>query len=156
MKRHLNLKPYECNVCHAKFARSSTLKIHAHTHFVKNEDQQASSSFSISLPSTNDMGNNILNTLNSNTVATATSPVNQDMMSNALLMTYLSKLGNPLAVPSIGVNEVLYNNLILNSYRDNLLYNAMLTQHQQQMYTLLAAANLTPNSAPVFSANPFI
>jgi uncharacterized Zn-finger protein len=31
-KRHLNLKPYECNICEAKFARSSTLKIHLHTH----------------------------------------------------------------------------------------------------------------------------
>jgi uncharacterized Zn-finger protein len=32
MKRHYNIRPYECNLCHAKFARTSTLKIHIHTH----------------------------------------------------------------------------------------------------------------------------
>jgi hypothetical protein len=32
MKRHLNLRPYECSICKAKFARTSTLKIHYHTH----------------------------------------------------------------------------------------------------------------------------
>jgi uncharacterized Zn-finger protein len=32
MKRHLNLKPYECYICNSKFARSSTLKIHLNTH----------------------------------------------------------------------------------------------------------------------------
>ena len=32
MKRHYNIRPYECSVCNAKFARTSTLKIHYHTH----------------------------------------------------------------------------------------------------------------------------
>jgi len=32
MKRHFNIRPYECRICKAKFARSSTLKIHYHTH----------------------------------------------------------------------------------------------------------------------------
>jgi len=32
MKRHYNIRPYKCSICHAKFARSSTLKIHIHTH----------------------------------------------------------------------------------------------------------------------------
>jgi uncharacterized Zn-finger protein len=32
IKRHLNIRPYECPVCHSKFARSSTLKIHLNTH----------------------------------------------------------------------------------------------------------------------------
>lgn len=32
MKRHLNLRPYECNICKAKFARTSTLKLHLHIH----------------------------------------------------------------------------------------------------------------------------
>jgi len=32
MKRHFNIRPYQCNVCMARFARSSTLKIHYHIH----------------------------------------------------------------------------------------------------------------------------
>jgi len=32
IKKHLNLKPFQCSQCQAKFERSSTLKIHMHTH----------------------------------------------------------------------------------------------------------------------------
>jgi len=32
LKIHNNERPYTCTVCDAKFARSSTLKIHSHTH----------------------------------------------------------------------------------------------------------------------------
>ena len=34
-KKHFGIKPFECNVCNAKFARSSTLKIHIRTHSVE-------------------------------------------------------------------------------------------------------------------------
>ena len=32
MKRHLNIKPFECNICEMKFTRNSTLKIHKFVH----------------------------------------------------------------------------------------------------------------------------
>ena len=32
MKRHTKLRPYKCHFCENSFARSSTLKIHLHTH----------------------------------------------------------------------------------------------------------------------------
>jgi hypothetical protein len=40
MKRHLNIRPHECGVCKAKFARTSTLKIHSQIHVNnKSEDK---------------------------------------------------------------------------------------------------------------------
>jgi uncharacterized Zn-finger protein len=32
IKRHYNIRPYKCPLCDSRFARTSTLKIHSHTH----------------------------------------------------------------------------------------------------------------------------
>jgi len=35
VKRHLNIKPFKCEKCQARFARNSTLKIHLNTHNIE-------------------------------------------------------------------------------------------------------------------------
>jgi hypothetical protein len=116
MKRHLNLKPYECQVCKAKFARNSTLKVHNLTHFGKSDDKDT------------------LPTLTNQEAALDFNNSDISTNNNMILMNYLNVMNSNR---NNNMYNILYNNNLINTYRDSLLYNSMMSQ--QQLLNMIAS-----------------
>jgi hypothetical protein len=137
MKRHLNLRPYECQICKAKFARSSTLKVHNLTHFSKSEDKETipSSQNEQDLPCSQSINEMVQpdNTMENNNYAN--------------LMSYFGNNGGNSCHQNYAINDnnmynTMYNNYLINAYRDNLI--SML--YQRQLLSLLAGQSVNVGS----------
>jgi hypothetical protein len=130
-KRHLNLRPFECKICQAKFARSSTLKIHSFIHFEKkvgkvflvkkNEDEENKNSINEKEVCV-DMGECGLGSSKSlNIVSTKTTlqslnfsstPVTQNLYqqtNNNTVNTPNTQNNEISSIDSAGMNNILHN-----------------------------------------------
>jgi uncharacterized Zn-finger protein len=114
MKRHLNLRPYECQICKAKFSRSSTLKIHSHIHTNKSEDKET-------IPTLNDAQPEMETQSQEKSFSIA------DNGNYLILMNYLSSV----RTTNQQMYNMIYNNYLLNTLGNGILFNPRLVNQQQ-------------------------
>jgi hypothetical protein len=160
MKRHLNIRPYECQKCKARFARSSTLKIHSHTHLTSAEEKEIVVEYTSTCEGKQPKADfDFKSLVNSTDTLEGSSQKVQDggFAAAALLLNNPSLMGampQNAGLPLDNLYGMMCSSYLFNNYRDTLLLNSMI--NQQQIFNYLNAAAATQQQQAAGVGNIFM